>query len=182
MCIDRFSRWPVAIPIEDITAETVAVALINGWIAHYGVPSKITTDQGKQFEAKLFNEMARMIGAKHLRSSPRHPQGNGLIERFHRTMKAAVKCKNSEQWTETLPLIMLALRNVYKDDIKATPAETVYGTTLKMPCNFFESAKDDSFDTEFSQYKRRTILTTRYSFRKICKLAQCAMYTRLFER
>lgn len=84
-CIDKFSRWPVAIPIEDIYAETVAIALINVWIwiAQYGVPSRITTDQGEQFEAKLFNEMARLMGVKHLRSSPRHPQGNSLIERFH---------------------------------------------------------------------------------------------------
>lgn len=152
--IDRFTRWPVAIPIEDIHASTVANALINGWITHFGVPTRITTDQGKQFEARLFNELARMIGAKHLRSSPRHPQANGVIERFHRTMKGAIKSQNHECWTQSLPLIMLALRNVYKDDIEATPSEMVYGTTLKMPCDFFEKIEFDTLETEFVQQLR----------------------------
>lgn len=156
-CIDRFTRWPVAIPIEDIHADTVARALIDGWITYYGVPAKITTDQGKQFEAKLFNELARMIGAKHLRSSPRHPQANGMIERFHRTMKSAIKCQNNERWSETLPMIMLALRCVFKDDIKATPAEMVYGENIKLPCDFFEDINDDSFGAEFVQELRELI-------------------------
>jgi len=153
-CIDRYTRWPAAIPIEDIHADTVALALINNWITYFGVPTKITTDQGTQFEAKLFNELSQMIGAKHFRSSPRHPQSNGIIERFHRTVKAAIKCQNDENWTKILPIIMLALRNVYKEDIKATPAEMVYGTSLKMPCDFFENIKVDDFSTEFVQHLR----------------------------
>ena len=87
-------------------------------------------------------------------SSPRHPQANGMIERFHRTMKSAIKCQNNERWTETLPMIMLALRCVFKDDIKATPSEMVYGENIKLPCDFFENIDDDSFGTEFIQQLR----------------------------
>jgi len=53
-CIDRFTLWPEAIPIRDMTTETVAQAFLSGWIARFDVPSTVTTDHGKQFESTLW--------------------------------------------------------------------------------------------------------------------------------
>ena len=53
-CVDRFSRWPLAVPLRDICAETVAKAFVEHWVANYGTPSFITTDRGAQFESHLF--------------------------------------------------------------------------------------------------------------------------------
>nr|XP_043068289.1 uncharacterized protein LOC122321628 [Drosophila bipectinata] len=61
-CIDRFSRWPAAIPLVDITAQSVANALISGWFAQYGIPLHITTDLGRQFESTLFQELTKNFG------------------------------------------------------------------------------------------------------------------------
>lgn len=143
-CIDRFSRWPAIIPIEDITAETIAKALIRGWISHYGVPQKITTDQGRQFESSLFNKMSQLLGCQHFKTTPYHPQSNGIIERFHRTLKASIKCyTNANDWSEILPLLTLGLRTIYKLDLNASPAEMLYGQTLRLPGDFFETTNNN---------------------------------------
>lgn len=135
--IDRFSRWPVAVPIKDMTADTVVTAVYSQWICNFGTPLTITTDQGSQFESSLFTAMAKFIGAKRIRTSPYHPSSNGLIERWHRTLKAALMCNSQIPWIDLLPTVMFGLRTCYKEDLKASVAELLFGTTLRIPGEFF---------------------------------------------
>jgi hypothetical protein len=72
--VDRFTRWPEVIPITDITADTVARALLTGWISRFGCPQTITTDQGRQFESQLFKSLANMCGIQLLRTTNHQPQ------------------------------------------------------------------------------------------------------------
>jgi transposase InsO family protein len=115
--VDRFTRWPEAIRIPDITAETAARTLVAGWISRFGCPQTITTDQGRQFELQLFRSLARMCGTQLSRTTAHHPAANGLVERFHRTLKAAILCHGDQRWTEALPLVLLGIRTSYKADL-----------------------------------------------------------------
>ncbi|CAH8608230.1 unnamed protein product, partial [Dicrocoelium dendriticum] len=146
-CIDRFTRWPVAVPIADISAETVAHNFVAHWIAHYGVPSTITTDRGAQFESTLFRELTNTLGTKRIRTTTYHPSSNGLVERFHRHLKTALMaCSDTTRWTETLPLVLLGLRTTPKADLGCSTAELVYGTTLKLPADLVQPTDIDAID------------------------------------
>jgi len=112
--VDRFSRWPEAIALLDITEETVAQALLSGWISRYGCPQIITTDQGRQFESQLFNSLASICGIHLSRTTAFHPAANGLVEGMHRSLKAAIMCREQERWTDTRPIILLDMHTAFK--------------------------------------------------------------------
>ncbi|GBM60006.1 Retrovirus-related Pol polyprotein from transposon 412 [Araneus ventricosus] len=137
--IERFTRWPEVIPTPDMTAETTARALMHGWISRFGCPATITTDRGTNFQSNLFRELTRMLGCNKICSFSYHPQANGIIERLHRHLKSAFKAHNHIKWTEMLPIVLLGLRSALKEDINATCAQLVYGTTLRLPSDLVTS-------------------------------------------
>lgn len=146
-CIDRFTRWPEAVPIMDITAESVARAFIQIWISRFGIPTTVTTDRGHQFTSNLWSKLMQLLGTKHLRTTSYHPISNGLIERFHRQLKSSLKAQpNPEHWTDALPLVLLGIRTALKEDITCTAAELVYGTSLRLPGEFFTTSSHDGVD------------------------------------
>ena len=82
--IDRFTRWPEAIPIPDARTSTCAKALIRHLIARFGIPNDITSNQSAHFTSCLWTELGRSLGVKMHQTTAYHPQANGMIERLHR--------------------------------------------------------------------------------------------------
>jgi transposase InsO family protein len=135
--VDRFTRWPEAIPIKDTSAEECARALISHWIARFGVPMDLSSDRGAQFTSGLWAAVADLLGTKLHRTTSYHPQANGLVERFHRHLKSALKARLSgPNWSDELPWVLLGIRTAPKEDLATSSAELVYGTPLTVPGDF----------------------------------------------
>jgi len=80
----------------------------------------------------------QLTGTKHIRTTAYHPEANGLVERLHRQIKAAIKCHETSDWTSVLPIIMLGISAAWKEDLKTTAAELVFGETIRLPGQFLE--------------------------------------------
>ncbi|GFX70916.1 retrovirus-related Pol polyprotein from transposon 412 [Trichonephila clavipes] len=94
--IDRFSRWPEAIPIPDMQAKTICGAIFDTWISRFGCPSVITSDQGTQMRSSMYTEFTRTLGTEKIATTTYHPISNGIVERFHRRLKSAIKAHEND--------------------------------------------------------------------------------------
>ena len=84
---------------------TVARTLVNEWICRFGVPDAIHSDQGANFEGHLFTEVGKLLGIENTRTTPYHPQSDGLVERMNQTllMMLSIQPQEEERWDEFLP-------------------------------------------------------------------------------
>ncbi|KAK3779190.1 hypothetical protein RRG08_035184 [Elysia crispata] len=93
--IDRFTRWPEAIPLPDAHASTCVSALLHHWVARFGVPEDTVFDRGRKFTSNLWSELNKMLGIDTNTTTAYHPQANGMVERLHQQLKAALKARTT---------------------------------------------------------------------------------------
>ena len=107
---------------------------MTGWVARFGVPLQMTSDRGRQFISSLWSEMARSLGTQLHRTTSFHPQANGMVERFHRSLKASLRARlHDGNWIDELPWVLLGLRTATKEDLQTSPAEMVFGDSPLLP-------------------------------------------------
>jgi cleavage and polyadenylation specificity factor subunit 1 len=102
-------------------------------MSRFGFPQIMTTDQRCQFESQFFHSLAKLCGIQLPWTTAHHPAANGPVERFHRTLKAAIMCHADQHWTEALPLVLLGIRTAFKENLQASVAELVCGEPLRIP-------------------------------------------------
>ena len=154
--IDRFSRFCEAIPIADLHTSTIIRTLYDGWITKFGCPIKITSDQGRSFIASDFQKFCTRFGIKHSCTTPYHPQSNGMVERFHRTLKTAIKSHYPIPWTKSISTILFGLRTIIQDGADYSIAQMVYGTSIRIPADFV-CEKENILDLDPTHYTKELI-------------------------
>ena len=135
--MDRATGYLKAIPTKDITAQHCSRVFIHHWVSTFGCPQTLISDQGRQFEAQLFQHMLTALGTQRRRTSPYHPQTNGKLERSHATLKASLRCLAAERphWEDALPFAILAYNTAVNAD-GTSPAMLVFGEQPRTPASF----------------------------------------------
>ncbi len=127
--VDYATRYPEAVALRNISAKSVAEALFS-MISRVGIPKEILTDQGTAFMSRTIRELYELLGIKSVRTSVYHPQTDGLVERFNRTLKTMIRkfvhedAKNWDKWLEPL---LFAVREVPQASTGFSPFELLYG-------------------------------------------------------
>ena len=134
---DYFTRWVEALPLPNQEALTIAKALVDNWVCRFGAPISIHSDQGRNFESSIFTELCHLLGIHKTRTTPYHPQSDGLVERFNRTLRMLLTAQMAQvpedTWDDHIPLLMLAYRSSVQESTQFTPAQLMFGREVQLP-------------------------------------------------
>ncbi|KAK7910160.1 hypothetical protein WMY93_014844 [Mugilogobius chulae] len=132
---DYATRYPEAFPLRTITAPAVLRVLIQ-LFSRVGIPDEILTDQGTNFTSRLLQLFHKQLGITALRTTPYHPQTDGLVERFNQTLKRMLQkfvSDTGKDWDRWLPFVLFAYREVPQSSTGFSPFELLYGWDVQGP-------------------------------------------------
>ena len=107
---DYFTKWVDAFAMPNMEARIVAEFVIQEVVTRFGVTYNIHSEQGRQFEGKVFTEMCKLLHVKKTRTTPYHPQSDGMVERYNKTLLSMLRTlvdDNQRNWDELLPYVLI---------------------------------------------------------------------------
>ena len=128
------SKWPEALPLRSITAKAVAQGMIEIF-SRTGIPLQLLTDQGAQFVGSLVSKLCRDLSIDKIKTTPYHPECNGVVERMHGTLGAMLTKASAKglDWVAQVPFALFALRSAPNRDTHFSPFQLVYGHQVRTP-------------------------------------------------
>ncbi|GFW21873.1 retrovirus-related Pol polyprotein from transposon 412 [Trichonephila clavipes] len=145
--MDYFTKWPEVYPIPDQEAPTVAEAVVQHWISRYGVPLQLHSDQGRNFVSAVLKGVCELLGIDKTKTTPLHPQSDGMVERFNRTILnnlSLMVSKNQQDWDQKVPLFLLAYRSAVHESTGYSPSQMLFGRDLRLPCDLLFGRPPDT--------------------------------------
>ena len=127
---DVFSKFAVCIPTKDQTAITTTKALVSHWFHRFGPPERLHSDQGRNFESQVVAELCKIYGVKKTRTTPYHPEGNAVTERFNSTMHNLLRTLSDNQkrkWDVYLPTLVFNYNATPHSSTQFSPFEILFG-------------------------------------------------------
>lgn len=171
---DYATRYPEVFPLKNIRARSVAFSLVQ-LFSRVGFPQEILTDQGSNFMSTLLKQVYQLLGIKPLRTTPYHPQTDGLVERLNQTLKQMLRRfvdETGSNWDQWLPYLLFAYREVPQASTGFSPFELLYGRDVRGPLALLrESWEGNQVNTESTDIVSY-VVDMRDKLEKMSALAQ----------
>ena len=143
---DAYSRHVVAVPIPNKESATVTKHLMDRYVAIFGTPTAIHSDQGKEFTAGIFKDLMDKLQVKRTTTPTYNPQSNGNLERFHRTLNTLIRVfcdREDPEWEKFLPAAALAYNTKQHSSTGITPYSGMFGRECRLPIDLIIPTPDE---------------------------------------
>jgi len=137
---DYATKYPEVFPLRTIGAKQVATCLIE-LFSRVGFPREILTDCGTNFTSNLLKQVYQLLSIKGLKTTPFHPQTDGLVERFNQTLKNMLRKfinETGSDWNQWMPYLLFAYREVPQASTGFSPFELLYGHNVRGPLSLLK--------------------------------------------
>jgi transposase InsO family protein len=136
MMIDQFTKWVEMAAIPEQSALLTAEKGLVHLIATFGCPLEIHTDQGRNFESKLFGSLCELLEIAKTRTTPYRPSSNGQVERYNTMVLALIRCfieNKNRAWDRDIPLLAMALHSTINRNTGFTANKLMLGRETTQP-------------------------------------------------
>lgn len=134
---DYFTKWVEAVALPNQLSQEIVRAITDYWITRHGVPERFHSDQGTNFMSAEFEAFCRTLRVQHSHSTGYHPEGNGQVERWNRSLKMLLRTHvtSDTRWDESLSKCLMAYRASVHESTGFSPFALMYGTSMRLPCD-----------------------------------------------
>ncbi|XP_064470233.1 uncharacterized protein LOC135384984 [Ornithodoros turicata] len=171
--VDFATRYPDAVALKSTDTESVAEGLVEIF-SRVGIPREVLSDRGSNFVSKLMQEVGRLLSIKQIQTTPYHPMGNGLVERFNGTLKSMLRRMCEERpidWDRYLAALLFAYREVPQESLAFSPFEMLYGRHVRGPLTVLKELWTRADLPEETKTTYEYVLELRNRLESTCKLA-----------
>ena len=151
VAVDYMSKWAEAYALPNEEAATCMNALYQGLFSRFGLPTQLHSDQGRNFESKLVQELAKLTGIRRTRTTPFHPRSDGQTERMNRTILAMLRStaqENPNDWPDRLPIVMSAYRMTPHSSTGVSPNYAMFGRETRLPATLIAMPPEENIELQ----------------------------------